>query len=134
MADLMGIDLKYTHESTTGDLVTIDGIENFKRALIRRWITRPGEFVYRPGYGAGLVDYVNEIPNLATQKRIFKLIQEQALQDSRTENVKSVAFDSDDDNPSLVKITVRVKAKGYGDVDIAFTPFKLSDPIEEAGG
>lgn len=58
MADLdMGWsgDLSLT---TTGDLATVDGAALGTERVLRRLMTNPGDYIWNPGYGAGLAQYI----------------------------------------------------------------------------
>ena len=46
--------------SSTGDLRTATGSERTKQRILRRLLTNPGEYLFHPGYGAGLGKKVGE--------------------------------------------------------------------------
>ncbi len=129
MADLtsfIGTDIK--HESDfvangTGDLETIEGLDNIKAAILRRLMTVPGSVAYRPDYGVGIQNYQNAPLSLGMQTSLALRIQEQLPQDPRIESVGSVEFQLSETTSGLVTIIVSVKVKGYGDAEFNFTPF-----------
>lgn len=123
MADIFLIDLKYTHSAVNGDLETVDGLENYKQALIHRWITTPGDYAARPGYGAGLRLFQNMAMTVGNQVALAKAIEEQTLLDPRTEKVLGVQIALSDTDPSKFRIRVRVKPLGYEEYGINYSPF-----------
>jgi phage baseplate assembly protein W len=109
--------------TASGDLDTIDGLENVKDALLRRLVTTPGSLIHRPTYGVGLKDFLNGINSRTMRERLANRIQEQFEQDPRVEKVLGLSVTSDDFSPELVKINVRVKLVGYEEQDFIFQPF-----------
>jgi hypothetical protein len=108
MADIYKKDIAYEHESAVGDLPTSEGQDNLRKALLRRWVTEPGTFAYRPEYGAGLLSFRNAVMNLENQRAIAKRIEEQSLKDKRVEKVSSIQFSlNETPGMQLVKVTVK---------------------------
>jgi phage baseplate assembly protein W len=118
MADIYKRDVAYAHESVSGDLPTLNGVENLKSALIRRWITEPGTFVYRPDYGAGLLRFQNEPMTIDNRRRMARAIEEQTKLERRVESIQSITITSSDNTPGRTVITVVVKAIGQNDVTV----------------
>jgi len=110
-------------EGTGGDIQTVSGIENFRQAMLRRWITVPGTLAHRPEYGAGLKLDQNTVPTLQKKQEMAQRIREQALRDPRTESVTKVLFEIDDLKPDLSTITVTIKPIGLEETQIEFLPF-----------
>lgn len=131
MADInevLGTDIQHKDDfvkkaDPSGDLETISGLENYKQAMIRRWMTSLGTLLHRPLYGGGLKDFQNAPNTLSTRRQIAQRIEQQALRDERTAKVNSVGMDWNDETPELTIITVSLKPKGYEDTDISFVPF-----------
>jgi len=126
LSEFIGKDIK--HESDfendgTGDLATIEGLDNIRAAIIRRIMTSPGSVAYRPKYGVGILEYQGAPLNLQVQRSIALRLQEQLPLDPRIESVNSVEFIVSDDIPGLLRLIVNVKIKGYGDDEFTFTPF-----------
>lgn len=109
--------------TASGDLDTIEGLENVKEALMRRLITSPGTVVHRPEYGVGIKDFQNSLNSLEKRRRLAARIAEQFVLDERVESVTGVSVNSDDNNPGMVSITVRVKLVGYDEQQMTFVPF-----------
>ena len=122
-------DLKFDKDlvrvTDEGDLETISGLDNYKAAMLRRWTTPPGALAHRPNYGAGLRDYQNAPAKLDTKRQMAKRIEEQALQDPRTESVLGVNFQTEDLSPEKTIVGVRLKPIGYSETTIEFNPFDL---------
>ena len=106
-----------------GDLDLISGLANLKNALLHRLITVPGSLVHRPNYGCGLPSFLNGLSSFATQQRFAAIIREQFKRDPRVEDVSSISIDSEDNNPQLTAIVVRVKPVGYSEEEMKFTDF-----------
>lgn len=126
IAEFLGKDIK--HESDfenngTGDLETVEGLDNIRAAILRRIMTTPGSVAYRPTYGVGILEYQGAPMTLQVQRSIALRLQDQLPLDPRIESVNSVEFIVSDDIPGLLRIIVNVKIKGYGDDQFTFTPF-----------
>lgn len=126
LEEIYGTDIKFDGDLVAtegGDLDTISGLENYKSALLRRWTTSPNSYVHIPKYGAGLLEFMNAPATLDTKRLIAKRIEEQALRDNRTEKVLGVTFLTEDLTPEKTIIGVRIKPKGYAELEIKFNPF-----------
>lgn len=78
MSDLahdMGGDLVL---SATGDLQTAAGAQWGRQRVLRRLLTNPGDYLWQPGYGAGLPAMVGQPANEA---RIAAITRAQMLQE-----------------------------------------------------
>jgi len=62
LAHLWAGDLSF---GPTGDLAIVDGLEMGRQRVLRRLLTNPGEYLWQPGYGAGLPTYVGLTPAVA---------------------------------------------------------------------
>ena len=92
-AEAYGRDLFFDgdlHVDPTGDYVTVEGVENLRRAIIRRIMVRPGEYRLRPNYGAGMKAYVKKRFTNTVKSEIEKRIAEQLAQEPRIRRVISV--------------------------------------------
>lgn len=106
VVDVLGVDILFTSKwlptipggltsdvsglpvGGNGDYIEVAGIENLRRAVLRRLITKPGEYRPFPTYGVGLGTYVKKpmtgallaqlqhaiLDNLSQEKRIDKVI------------------------------------------------------------
>lgn len=110
-------------QNATGDLIETFGLANVKEALIRRFMTVKGALIHRPEYGASIPLYQNAPQTLDTRRKIANEINEQALLDSRVEEVLGVGIQFTDQAPEKTVITVRAKLVGYGEEPITFRPF-----------
>ena len=121
--DIAHLDDFVKSEDPTGDITTVSGLENYKRAMIRRWLTEKGTLLHRQNYGGSLKQYQNAPATLQTRREIAQSIEEQALLDERTGKVNSVYINWDDKTPEKTTISVSLKPRGYEDTDITFIPF-----------
>ena len=53
---------------STGDLVTVTGVQRGQQRLLRRLLTSPGDYIWHPDYGAGLARFIGQ-PGNALQIR-----------------------------------------------------------------
>lgn len=126
LTEILLTDIKHKKDfvrSDDGDVETVSGVENYKAAMIRRWITVPGTLAHRPGYGAGIKLDQNTVPTIGKKQDMASRIREQALRDPRTESVSKVRFKVDDLKPDLITIVVTIKPIGLEVLDIEFLPF-----------
>lgn len=111
-------------KSPTGDLDKVSGFANLQQALFHRLVTTPGTLVHRPEYGVGIKQYQNGINSLQIQQQIALKIRDNFLRDERIEDVTGVSVDSEDTTPDIIRITVKVKIRGFDEPQsITFIPF-----------
>ena len=110
-------------KSPTGDLDTIQGLDNLKEALMRCLLTTPGSIIHRPEYGVNIKAYQGALNSIENQRRLAITIKEQFEKDSRVEQVIGVSVDYKDKTPEMVTINVRVRVVGYGETGFGFIPF-----------
>ena len=63
----------------SGDLATVAGTLLGQQRVLRRLLTNPGDYLWNPGYGAGLAQFVGQPANAA---RIRSVIRSQIFQES----------------------------------------------------
>lgn len=63
----------------TGDLATVDGTALGQQRVLRRLLTNPGDYLWNPGYGAGLGQFVGQPVNVG---RIRSVIRSQIFQEA----------------------------------------------------
>jgi phage baseplate assembly protein W len=114
--DLFGKDILFTDDfqlTAGGDYVTISDEANLKKAIYRRLLTRPGEYRFRPEYGAGLATYAKKGLNLAILDNLRQLVLNQLAQEKRIESVDEVTVqETTIGGVPAVKVYVRVRALG----------------------
>ena len=54
MADISQIFSQDIEVSAVGDIATVDGTALGQQRVMRRLLTNPGDYIWQPGYGAGL--------------------------------------------------------------------------------
>jgi phage baseplate assembly protein W len=73
-----------------GDWKLVSGRECYRQSLIRRFITKPGEWRTKPSYGGGLSGMVRKKLTTTVRDGAINAIRAQALQDGRTGTVDLV--------------------------------------------
>jgi len=58
MADLWHQFAADLQDGVTGDLASVDGALLGQQRVLRRLLTNPGDYLWQPGYGAGLAQFV----------------------------------------------------------------------------
>jgi len=125
-AEVYGKDIAFQGDfipTATGDLDTVEGLENVKEALMRRLLTVPGTLVHRPDYGVGIKQYQNTLNSLDARRRLASRIMEEFKKDPRVESVTGVSFTIADDYSGRVEISVRIKLAGYDEQTLSFISF-----------
>lgn len=62
-----------------GDLAAVSGTLLGQQRVLRRLLTNPGDYLWNPGYGAGLAQFVGQPANAA---RIRSVIRSQIFQEA----------------------------------------------------
>ena len=60
MADISQIFDQDIEVSAVGDIATVDGTALGQQRVMRRLLTNPGDYIWQPGYGAGLPALVGQ--------------------------------------------------------------------------
>jgi len=124
-ADILGTDIYFDGDvavTPAGDYRLVSERENLRRAILRRFLTRPGEYRMRPTYGVGVLDFIKKP---ATSSRIAELktrIIQNLEQEQRIDRVVSVEVSPlPNDAPGIV-VKVVVESKGR---ELRFEPFSF---------
>lgn len=94
------------------DYQTVEGEENYRRAIFRRLITSPGTYRARPRYGAGLGDFQKKKATKGNIDTLTTRVREQVAADRRTQKVLSVVIVDLPAPAQGIKVTVTVQAFG----------------------
>lgn len=70
-------------ETPTGDLAVLSGVPNVRQALLRRMLCAPGELVWAPRHGGGLVTSLERLNSPANRLLMAQLGRANLLQDRR---------------------------------------------------
>lgn len=62
--------------SATGDLLTVASVDESRQRILRRLLTNPGDYLWQPGYGAGLPAQIGQPLN---QNALRTLVRSQML-------------------------------------------------------
>lgn len=81
MADLSHIYGGDLSIAAGGDLATVDAAALGQQRVLRRLLTNPGDYLWNPGYGAGLGRFVGRPVNVARIRSVIRsqIFQEQAV-------------------------------------------------------
>jgi hypothetical protein len=118
VTDLLGVDILFTEQGlvlgSNGDYIEVAGVENLRRAVIRRLITKPGEYRPFPRYGVGIGTYVKRTMNTSRLAELKHLIIDNLSQEKRIDKVLDVTltpgmFGPNADQPGLTA-SIRVQA------------------------
>jgi len=77
-------------------------------------LTRPGEMLMHPEFGAGLQDFVHEENTLVTRRRIHERIVEALARWETRLEVERVVVLEDDDQPSHLRIEIAYRLRRTG--------------------
>ncbi len=68
----------------TGDLATATGAALGQQRVLRRLLTSPGDYIWQPGYGAGLARFIGDTANAAQIRAVIRsqIFQESAVAQS----------------------------------------------------
>lgn len=127
--DVLFTDLKHQDDffrkGTTGDLDTMNGLENITQALFRRLVSSPGSLVHRPDYGVGAKNFQNAVARLETKREFALRIRDNFERDSRVLEVAGVRFETTDDAPEKTVVIVRITIVGFDEPNtFKFKPFQ----------
>ncbi len=95
----------------TGDLATVSGPALGTERVLRRLLTNPGDYIWQPGYGAGLARFVGQPADPAA---IRALIREQMAREPAVAPVPEPVIDVQSDPGGTLSVQVR-----YADADTA---------------
>jgi phage baseplate assembly protein W len=109
--------------SAQSDYATVEGERNLHAALYRRLTVRPGEYRFKPNYGAGLGTYAKKKMTKTIRDEMTHRVTEQVAQEKRVEEVLEIAFERDD---ALQMNTLRLKVKAFGRT-VTFAPMTFAE-------
>ena len=100
-----------------GDYKTVTGTELTRKLVIRRLITRPGDFFHLPNYGIGL--RMKEPLPTSDLPKLKKAIEQQCLQEQEVQAAKATLTLDPANNTLIVRVQVQEKQSGQ-QIDIGF--------------
>ena len=80
--------------TSSGDWAAVSGREAVQQSLIRRFLTKPGDYRVDPTYGAGLLAAVKKRMRTSDMDDISRRLRQQALADNRVKAVSSLTVES----------------------------------------
>lgn len=75
--------------TATGDILSVAGRANLRRAVRRRVLTAPGTLLHRPDYGAGLVEHLELSSSPARRSGMANAIRRNLLRDARLSEARA---------------------------------------------
>ncbi len=86
-----------------GDLASVDATVLGQQRVLRRLLTNPGDYLWNPGYGAGLGQFVGQPASAA---RIRSVIRSQIFQESAVARQPEPVIDVQSDGGGTVTVLV----------------------------
>ena len=86
-----------------GDLASADATVLGQQRVLRRLLTNPGDYLWNPGYGAGLGQFVGQPANAA---RIRSVIRSQIFQESAVARQPEPVIEVQSDGGGTVTVLV----------------------------
>lgn len=103
--------------ATAGQLAWTSGERAIRESLINILLTRPGERLQRPDFGAGVRDWIHR-PNDATSRGLLAAVIERALRrDEPRIALEAVEVVAPPDDPTQIGITIRYRILASGQRD-----------------
>ena len=97
----------------TGDFAIVTGSVLGQQRVLRRLLTNPGDYIWQPGYGAGLARFIGQ-PGNAT--RIQAVVRSQIFLESAVARTPEPVIDVQGDDTGVVYVHIR-----YVDADTGQT-------------
>ena len=94
--------------TSSGDWTAVTGREAVQQSLIRRFLTKPGDYRVDPTYGAGLLAAAKKRMRRSDMDDISRRLRQQALADNRVRAVSSVKVEALPNTDNGVKYTITI--------------------------
>lgn len=107
-----------------GDYAFEEGTDLLKKLVLRRLITRPGEFRHIPAFGVGLA-IKEPLPAGGDLLKLRTAIEGQVMKEPEVEDVKAELIL--DPNAGSLTLNLRVKVRGTGQ-SVSIGPVVLNNP------
>lgn len=128
----LGVDIFFNGDyemSAAGDFAIVTGFAALNQAIYHRLITKPGSFVYRPGYGVGIQRWAKRRNLLSDMHELEQTVEDQLSFDVRISKVEKVFVSPLLDGPG-VKLGFDIEAFGRS---IPFKPLTFTpDGVKSA--
>lgn len=116
LAHYFGNDLLF---SATGDLAAVDVPVVTQQRLLRRLLTNPGDYIWHPGYGAGLGRFVGQPINVA---QIRAIVRRQVLMERAVARTPAPVITVQAAANNTATVTIRYADAATGQVQTLSTP------------
>ncbi|MGB8169821.1 MAG: GPW/gp25 family protein [Chthoniobacteraceae bacterium] len=98
-----------------GQLRYPDLAESIRQNLQVILSTRPGEQLMRPGYGAGLVDFIGEADTITTRRRIHDRISESIGRWEARVDLNRIDVDSQPGRTGQIRVDIAYRIRRTGE-------------------
>lgn len=127
--DLFGCDIRFDGDfivTAGGDYALVTGKDNLRLAILRRLITKPGEFRFRPDYGVGIQTFVKKQLTQSLKDSLRQRIIDQLSQDRRINSVDVTLEQVTVQGKPVLKVYVKAVAGGEART---FEPFTFAEDV-----
>lgn len=101
----------------SGDYASDQGLQQLKKRIFRRLVTRKGSFVHLPGYGVGLLDMIKKLASSSVRAR---LATETESQIKREPGVAKAKVKLEDIAPGVIRLVILVRSADLRDARFAW--------------
>jgi phage baseplate assembly protein W len=99
----------------TGDLLTVSAPILTQQRVLRRLLTNPGDYIWQPGYGAGLAQFVGQPANAA---QIRAVVRSQIFQEKAVAQNPQPVIDVQSNVDSSVYVYIRYADASSGETQV----------------
>jgi phage baseplate assembly protein W len=99
----------------TGDLAPVSGAALGQQRVLRRLLTNPGDYIWQPGYGAGLARFIGQPARVA---QIRAVIRGQIFKEAAVARFPEPAIDVQYDGEGTVYVHVRYVDAATGETQV----------------
>ena len=99
----------------SGDLATVAMTQLGQQRVLRRLLTNPGDYLWNPGYGAGLAQFVGQPANAA---RIRAVVRSQIFQEAAVAQNPQPVIDVQGNTDSSVYVYIRYADATSGETQV----------------
>ena len=101
--------------SPTGDIATAIGPMQTQQRVLKRLLTNPGDYIWHPGYGAGLASFVGQP---ASTSRIAAVVRSQIFKEAAVARTPEPVIDVQQDHAGTVYVHIRYADTATGETQI----------------
>lgn len=121
----LGVDIFFNGDyemTAAGDYAVVEGFAALNQGIYQRIITKPGSYVFRPGYGIGIQRWAKRRNLLSDMHELEQVVEDQLSLDQRISRVNKVFVEELEEGPG-VKLGFDIESFG---ATMAFRPLTFS--------